>query len=293
MNKRNKHENKKILMPFLLITVLFVITVDAFGFHPVYKMKYLSIEALSEKETKKMVVLDLKERSIDLEIEGRTFLFTQGYVCDSIRLVHGFSEKALTALFDEKTKIHLYVKELLSVSEDSIWVAVRYGFGPKEHSYISMQVEETLQIARKDLNGILYSLGPPPVSSLYVGYTYNPKRSNHRSYHMVELGYNYTRLWGRAKTYNLYAANEFAFNPHSFFIGPKIGANASYYLAALGSEMIYYTDFNRDALYLRPYLAFSLYAFKISVGYNVPLCNKNQFNVNPLSLNICIPFYFF
>jgi len=87
-----------------------------------------------------------------------------------------------------------------------------------------------------------------------------------------------------------YFANEFLFNSDRFSIGPKIGCNIYIWAVFLGSEIVYYTDFDDNTLHWVPYFGFGAGAGKIFLAGHIPFYNK-QYPVNAFSVGLTIPIF--
>lgn len=74
----------------------------------------------------------------------------------------------------------------------------------------------------------------------------------------------------------------------NFIIGPKIGGWISGGAGgiALGTSIIYYTDFKNSNLYFRPEIGFGLMRMKIVYGYNVRLTKNNLTGIPKSNIGI-------
>lgn len=77
--------------------------------------------------------------------------------------------------------------------------------------------------------------------------------------------------------------SEFNFNPHHFIAGPKISFNHENGALVVGFDwggsLIYYTDFDKGALYLNPHLGLNFMTLAgLYFGYNIPLYSSSGDN---------------
>jgi hypothetical protein len=75
----------------------------------------------------------------------------------------------------------------------------------------------------------------------------------------------------------------------NIIIGPKIGAWVGGSLG-VGINVIYYTDFNKSALRVRPEFGWAFGRWKVVYGYNLPLINTSFRGVNKHNLGIALLF---
>lgn len=280
----------------ILTLVELMISVAVSGMSIRMKWSYMPIDSVSEKLFLSSVVLDLKNDSLALNLNNKQFYFYPEYIIDS--LTPFYSNHYLKAKLDDHTDIRLCALNVLSIDKDSIYIAARYSYlNNRFNSNNSFFTVDSLAISKNDIKGLLYSVADlegKNMSFFYFGYigntrnTDNEKERNRKHIHIIEAGLIYTKMWPLWYGYSLYGANEFAFNSHQFFIGPKIGANVSFLLLLAGNELISYTDFHNVSLFYKPYFGFGLGPLRIAAGYNILLNKRNYFDINAVSIEFSL-----
>jgi hypothetical protein len=87
--------------------------------------------------------------------------------------------------------------------------------------------------------------------------------------------------------YGYFISNEVKLSG-KFIMGPKIGVYFAGGSSAMGfgCDLIYYTDFDKGSLTLRPDIGFSVSKFRIAYGYNFKMTNKDFAGINRGVLHI-------
>jgi len=127
--------------------------------------------------------------------------------------------------------------------------------------------------------------------NLFVGYVGNFKdnKKGVKTYHGLEFGY--AQMF-RSKFFTAYSycgSTELLTDFKNVIVAPKIGINGNLFILLTGIETAFYTDFKNNSLHLMPYIGAGIGSFKSTVRFNIPLYNKDVFNINTISLTLSFP----
>ena len=159
---------------------------------------------------------------------------------------------------------------------------------------------DSVYVKKDDIQGVLSpeiavdNFRPRPAYrqwKLTGGYqfnTYEKKKSNH----IIELGVAKVSDAGGIEPvgFTYYFANEILFNSRKFSIGPKLGGNIYFWGVALGSEIVYYTDFYDNTLHWVPFGGFGIGAGRLFLAGHIPFYNKH-YPVNAFSIGLTMPIF--
>jgi hypothetical protein len=95
-------------------------------------------------------------------------------------------------------------------------------------------------------------------------------------------------------SFGVYASEEMYFGTNTTVFGNKLGAYMHGMLADFGLAVIYYTDFKKGNLKVRPELGFGIGAMRIVAGFNIPTINNKAFellrrNNGQISIQFLLP----
>lgn len=135
---------------------------------------------------------------------------------------------------------------------------------------------------------------------ILVGYqaSFDPKEDENdferlKTRHIIEL--NYSKLFDRGGRHptsiNYYFGNDFVLNFNKFIVGPKLGLNLSANALSFGSEISFYTDFNKISPRFIPFVGIGFYGFKLFVSFPIKLSNSDFVPVNKLNVGFTLPIY--
>jgi len=290
---------------------LFVVVIFLSGFHvsgysfSIYTPPplYVPIDSLSNEYLYYEVNLDFKEGIFVYKIEGKELSFKQNediqhYSTISIDTTfrrHNGYFFSRVASFDEKSEIHFRFNKLVSLTEDSIFVSAYYYKSSIEKGYgVGGGRIRSVAISKKDLAGIqvlFYPFGRKTVQNqLIAGYGITPGCKENTTSHAVELGWTrITSHYQHLYTSSYYLSNEFAFNRNAFFIGPKVGAQISFFMFGFGCEFVYYTDFHDNSLQWVPFFYWGVGNYKLHFDKRVPIYNKGFQNMNDFTIGFSMP----
>jgi len=144
---------------------------------------------------------------------------------------------------------------------------------------LNVSGQDSLQV--RPLRGMTKDL------SLYAGFIMSGKNKVSTRGFEVGVAKDYAVSFASA---GYYASSEFLFNRHGFLMGPKVGGYASFMIACIGSEVIFYNDFKSSSVHFVPYAGLGFAGARITVGPHLPFYNKEfkgkrYFSIN-LSINI-------
>ena len=130
--------------------------------------------------------------------------------------------------------------------------------------------------------------------SFITGYNYNFEDSDSKNYHLVELGIIKSTFSNYHHPVNssFYFSNELGIYTKNFVWGPKIGAYLGFWMFAVGTEAIYYTDFEEGSFRIAPYFGLGFHQFKVTLNPHIKISNKN-FLPNTGNLNITVRTFVF
>jgi hypothetical protein len=134
-------------------------------------------------------------------------------------------------------------------------------------------------------------------TEILTGISWQQDGSDHKkSLHYAELGiaksiHSYSH-YGPV-SFGIYAAEEILFGNNSNVYGTKIGSYL-HWLIDFGLAMIYYTDFKKGNIKIRPEFGIGMGAFRTVIGYNIPTINNKAFellrkNNGQISIQFLIP----
>ncbi len=130
----------------------------------------------------------------------------------------------------------------------------------------------------------------PICNHLLVGYVGNWKYEKEDiGRHGLEFGYG-RALFAEAG-FSYYVTSEFLTDFKDVIVAPKIGGNINMAFFSIGMETVLYTDFENNALYLMPFIGLGVGSFKSVFKFNMPLYNREIFNLNPISFAISAPIF--
>ncbi|MBS2100823.1 hypothetical protein [Carboxylicivirga linearis] len=127
-------------------------------------------------------------------------------------------------------------------------------------------------------------------TAIYGGYSFNTGDTANKKSHIIEIGIWKSKYVTHIEpaNFNYYIGTEFLIHDSQLAIGPKIGSYVGLWMFCLGTDLIYYTDFNESALRLVPYVGFGGHSFKLTFNFYANLTNKEFIYTNPLSINLAI-----
>lgn len=130
-------------------------------------------------------------------------------------------------------------------------------------------------------------------TELYGGYALNRGEENKPTNHILDIGISRTLYNGGVELsgYSYYISNGFVMNKKGMSIMPKIGGNVCVFLLCIGSNIGYYTDFKRSAVFVEPYFGLGLGPAKLYLSFNIPITEKKNENINIPSIGLSLPLY--
>ncbi|KQT17024.1 hypothetical protein ASG31_11720 [Chryseobacterium sp. Leaf404] len=148
-------------------------------------------------------------------------------------------------------------------------------------------------------NNLKFS-SPSETNAVLVGYqaSFDPKKNEDdhdilKTVHIVEISYSkiYDRGGRHPASVNYYVGNDFIVNFKQFIIGPKFGVNFSASALSIGSEMSFYTDFEKFSPRLSPFIGFGVNGFKLFISFPIKFSKTEFIPVNTLNLGITVPVF--
>lgn len=112
--------------------------------------------------------------------------------------------------------------------------------------------------------------------NLGIGYSYSFADPHDKNFHLLELGLNKSRYdfaIGGGFQYGVGAS--FLLNGEKFTIGPKISAQLYFTIFVLGTEFIYFTDFQDATFRFSPFFGIGYSFFQLTLNPHIILMNKN------------------
>jgi hypothetical protein len=131
-------------------------------------------------------------------------------------------------------------------------------------------------------------------TSLTFGYHYNfeGKQDGIRParFHFAEVGVwrSYSIQGHHPFFASMYFANDIGLNTNRFVIGPKVGAFFCIMVIGLGTEFIYYTDFEKASLRWIPSVGLFTPYFKLTMNPHVVFMNSDFYNFNKGHINLTV-----
>ena len=156
MRKRTTINRTVILS---ILTLLFFIPINIYGFSIGFIGKYIHIDSLSQKNCLCLVCLDIEAKRIDFQVENQILTFTQENELDSGQI---FVEQNLISRFDNEY-ILLTISELLQVDSDTIYVSAKYQKFNEKGNVGRFRKIEKLGVCKSELLGVVIS---PPTKEI-------------------------------------------------------------------------------------------------------------------------------
>ena len=156
MRKRTTR-NRTVI--FSILTLLFFIPINIYGFTIGFTGKYVHIDLLSQKDCLCFVCLDIRAKKINFQIDNQSLTFTQENELDSVQM---FVEQNLISRFDNEY-ILLTISELLQVDSDTIYVSAKYQKFNEKGNVGKIRKIERLGVCRSELLGVVIS---PPTKEI-------------------------------------------------------------------------------------------------------------------------------
>lgn len=148
-------------------------------------------------------------------------------------------------------------------------------------------------------NSLKFS-NPSKANAVLVGYqaSFDPKKDEDdhdilKTVHIVEVSYSriYDRGGRHPASVNYFVGNDFIVNFKQFIIGPKFGVNFSASALTFGSEMIFYTDFEKFSPRLNPFIGLGVNGFKLFISFPIKFSKTEFTPVNTLNLGVTLPVF--
>lgn len=156
-----KNKNK-ILSVFFFVCILNAHLYAGIGFKGIY----IPIDSLTNEYTSRYVRLHLKTNQIDLPINGAQITFRQVEVKDSTEYLFQIQNHHYYNFINdnENDKTYLQINELLSVTDDSLYVSASFQkFNLRGHNITKEIKIDKLAVSKADFSGVTVS---SPISEI-------------------------------------------------------------------------------------------------------------------------------
>jgi hypothetical protein len=127
-------------------------------------------------------------------------------------------------------------------------------------------------------------------TDLILGINWQGNTRDNKTYRYYEIGIGkgqYAQGVDFGSGGAVYISEEMYFGPNTIF-GTKLGA-WFHWMLDMGAAMVYYTDFDRGNLKIRPELGVGFGRVRAVIGYNIPTFNNKAFKeLQQNNMQVCI-----